>query len=150
MLLPSKILNKTPSIEGYATIRKDRNNILGGGLLLFVRNDVIFEKLPSLEKAGMESLSIRVRTSKLLWLEVYNIYIPNTTTQQTHFDPNLTNPPPHSIIIGHFNGHSHLWDHVQPPDARGDKITDWIINKDLHVLNDGSATHTNKVVVSSK
>ena len=80
MLLPSKILNKTPSIEGYATIRKDRNNILGGGLLLFVRNDVIFEKLPSLEKADMEILSIRVRTSKLLCLEVYNIYIPNTTT----------------------------------------------------------------------
>ena len=28
--------NKTPSIEGYAKIRKDRNNILGGGLLLFI------------------------------------------------------------------------------------------------------------------
>ena len=29
--------DKTPYIEGYATIRKDRNNILGGGLLLFIR-----------------------------------------------------------------------------------------------------------------
>ena len=28
--------DKTPSIEGHATIRKDRNNILGGGLLLFI------------------------------------------------------------------------------------------------------------------
>ena len=39
--------DKTPSIEGYATIRKDRNNILGGGLLLFIRTDVVFEKLDS-------------------------------------------------------------------------------------------------------
>ena len=50
-----------------------------------------------------------------------------------------------SIIIGNFNGHSHLWDHVQPPDAWGDKITDWIINKDLHDLSDGSAARTSRI-----
>ena len=54
--------DKTPLIVGYATIRKDRNSILGDGLLLFVCNDVIFEKLQSLEKAGMEILCVRVRT----------------------------------------------------------------------------------------
>ena len=37
--------DKTPFIEGYATIRKDQNNILGGGLLLFIQNDIMFEKL---------------------------------------------------------------------------------------------------------
>ena len=42
--------DKTPSIEGYATIRKDRNNILGGGLLLFIRTDIVFEKLHFLKK----------------------------------------------------------------------------------------------------
>ena len=55
--------DKTPSIEGYATIRKDRNNILGGGLLLFIRTDIVFEKLHSFEKAGME---IYLFVSKLL------------------------------------------------------------------------------------
>ena len=48
--------DKTPSIEGYATIRKDRNNILGGGLLLFIQTDIVFEKLHSFEKAGIEIL----------------------------------------------------------------------------------------------
>ena len=134
--------DKTPLIEGSATIRKDWNNILGGGLLFFVYNDMTFEKLHSLEKAGMEILSIQVCTSKSLWIEVYNLYIPNTTTQQIHFDPNLINPSPHSIIVGDFHGHSHLWDHIQPPNTQGENITDWIINKDLHVLNDGSATRT--------
>ena len=51
--------DKTPSIEGYATICKDQNIIVGSGLLFFICSDVIFEKLQSLEKAGMEILSIR-------------------------------------------------------------------------------------------
>ena len=93
----------------------------------------------------MDILSIRVHTSQSLWMEIYNIYIPNTKTQQTHFDPNLINPSPHSIIIDDFNGHSHLWDHVQPPNAWGNKIMDWIINKDLHILNDGFATCTSRI-----
>ena len=62
--------DKIPMIEGYATICKDRNNILGGGLLFFVRNSVIFEKLHSLKKTGKEILSIQVHTSELLWLNV--------------------------------------------------------------------------------
>ena len=53
-----------------------------------------------------------------------------------------------SIITPCFNGHSHLWDHVQAPDALGDKITDWIISKDLHVLNDGSTTRTCQITVN--
>ena len=73
--------DKTPSMEGYATILYNRNNILGGGLLFFICNDVIFKMLQSLEKAGMEILSIRVCTSKSLWIEINNVYITNTTTQ---------------------------------------------------------------------
>ena len=42
--------DKTPSIEGYSTIHKDWNNILGSGLLFFIYNGMIFEKLQSLKK----------------------------------------------------------------------------------------------------
>ena len=73
--------DKTPSMEGYATTLYNRNNILGGGLLFFICNDVIFKMLQSLEKAGMEILSIRVCTSKSLWIEINNVYITNPTTQ---------------------------------------------------------------------
>ena len=65
--------DKTPSIEGCATIHKDPNNILGSGLLFFMYNGMIFEKIQSLKKAGMEILSIRVHTWKSLWIEIYNI-----------------------------------------------------------------------------
>ena len=51
-------------------------------------------------------------------------------TRSQHYnsiDPfwsDLINPSPHSIIIGDFNGNSHLWNYIQPPNAQGDKITD--------------------------
>ena len=41
--------------------RKDWNNILGGGLLLFMRTDIVLENLHLFEKIGMEILPIRVK-----------------------------------------------------------------------------------------
>ena len=41
--------DKTPFIEGYATIRKDRGNILRSDLLILIRTDIKFEKLHSVE-----------------------------------------------------------------------------------------------------
>ena len=76
--------DKTPFIEGYATIRKDRNNILGGGLLFFIRADIVFEKLHSVEKAGMEILSIHLKATKSTWLELYNVYLPKPQLNTLH------------------------------------------------------------------
>ena len=116
--------DKTPSIEGYTTIRKDRNNILGGGLLLFIRTDIVFEKLHSFEKTGLEIQSIRIKVTKSSWLDLYNVYLPNTATQHTSFDPSLIKPGPSSISLGDLNGHSQMWDPIQPQDQRGDEILD--------------------------
>ena len=137
--------DKTPFIAGYATVRKDRNNILGGGLLLFIRTDIIFEKLHSFGKAGMEVLSICLKTTKSTWLELYNMYLPNSSTQHNLFDPFLIKPGPSSLILGDLNGHSQMWDPIQPQDRRGDEILDWILDNDLHILNEGSATRNSRI-----
>ena len=75
--------DKTPYIEDYATIRKDRHNILRVGLLIFIRTDIVFEKLHSVEKARIEILSVHLKATKSTWLEFYNVYLPSTSTQQT-------------------------------------------------------------------
>ena len=134
--------DKTPFIEGYATIRKDRHNILGGGLLIFIWTDILFEKLNSVEKAGMEILSTRLKTTKSTCLELYNVYLSNTSTQHTSFNTSLIKPCPFSLILGDLNGHSQMWDSSQPQGQRGDEILDWILDNDLYILNDGSATRT--------
>ena len=137
--------DKTPFIEGYATVRKDRNNILGGGLLLFIRTDITFEKLHSFEKAAMEILSIRLKTTKSTWLELYNVHLRNTSIQHNLFDPSLIKLGPSSLILGDLNGHSQMWDPIQTQDQRGDKILDWILDNDLHIFNDGSATRNSRI-----
>ena len=126
-------------------MRKDRNNILGGGLLLFIRTNIVFEKLHSFEKAGKEILSIRIKATKSSWLDLYNAYLPNTSTQRNSFDSSIIKPGPSSLLLGNLNGHSQMWDPIQPQDQRGDEILDWILDNDLHILNDGSATRTSRI-----
>ena len=120
----SKLRNndKTRYIEGYTTVRKDRNNILGGVLLLFIRTDIVFEKLLSFEKAGMEILSICIKATKSSWLDLCNVYLPNTSTQHNSFDPSLIKPGPSSLILGNLNRHSQMLEPIQPQDQRGDEI----------------------------
>ena len=46
--------------------------------------------------------------------------------------------------MGDFNGHSPMWNGVQPEDERGDAMVDWVTDKHLSILNDGSATRVNR------
>ena len=106
-------------VAGYVTVRKDWNNIFGGRLLIFIRTDIVFENV-----IFMEVLSIRLKATKSTWLELCNVFLPNTTTQQNSFDPSLIKPSLTSIILGDFNGHSQLLNLFQPPNSYGDKILD--------------------------
>ena len=90
----------------------------------------------------MEIQSIRIRVTKSSWLDLYNVYLPNTATQHTSLDPFLIKPGPSSLFLGNLNGHSQMWDPIQPQDQHGDEILDWILDNDLHILNNGSATRT--------
>lgn len=102
--------DKTSFVEDYTTSWKDCNNILGGEILLFVQTNNIFEKPHPFEEAGMKIFLICFKTTKSTWLELYNVYLPNTTTHQNSFNPSLIKTTPTSIIPGNFTTHSQLWD----------------------------------------
>ena len=93
----------------------------------------------------MEILSIRLKATKSTWLELYNVYLPNTSTQHNSFDPSLIKPGPSSLILRGLKGHSQKWDSFQPQDQRGNKILYWIFDNDLHLLNYGPATQTSRI-----
>ena len=38
-----------------------------------------------------------------------------------------------------------MWDSFQSQDQRGDEIIDWVLDNDLHILNDGSDTRTSQI-----
>ena len=93
----------------------------------------------------MEILSISLKTTKSTWPELYNVYLPNTSTQHNSFNPSLIILAASSLILDNFNGHSQMWDPLQPTYSHGDKILNWILDNDLHILNDGSATWTSRI-----
>ena len=74
-----------------------------------------------------------------------SIYQIHHHTQHNLFDPSLIKPGPSSLLLGDLNGHFQMWDPIQPQDQRGDEILDWILDNDLHILNDGSATPTSGI-----
>ena len=69
----------------------------------------------------------------------------NTSTQHNSFDHSLVWPGLFSIILGNLNGHSQIWNLIQPQDQRGDEILDWILDNDLYIRNEGAATRTSRI-----
>ena len=130
----------TPNVGSeYIAIREDRKvNIQRGGLIIYVRKSVIYDRLGYISKRGTKILSIRVRLTKSKWITLTNYYIPppDSTGQVIEFDTSLIPVSPSSIICGDFNAHHPSWDAIQPEDARGLTTLEWACSNDLSILND--------------
>ena len=143
LIQESKLIQSmaTPTIKGYATKRTDRKNAVspGGGLLMFIRNNLAFKCHSSTSRGAVESQSISIQQSAKRWLNLVNIYIP-----KGEMDLSWLPLEPNTIYAGDFNGHSLLWDDNVIFDARGKAIEDWILSNSLVCLNTGTATRINK------
>ena len=80
------------------------------------------------------------------WIDLNNVYIPphNSTGQDISFRPEIIPTSKNSITCGDFNAHSMMWDQLQPEDARGGEVEDWVVNNEQKVLNDGTRTRVNR------
>ena len=142
----------TPVIKGYKeAMRADRIICEGGGLVCYIRDSLPFEKLHSRSRNATESTSFRIRMDKSTWVTITNVYVPpaHSKGQEIRFTPDAIPTHDSSIICGDFNGHSVLWDKIQPTDTRGEKVIDWILDNNLEVMNSGEETRHNKSVVEA-
>ncbi len=138
--------HRTPRLEGYSPIRCDRpNQDGGGGLLCYIKDSIIFERVGDSSICGTESSSIRIKMGKRKWAVITNIYCPpsrsHTDERSLHLADGLA--ADNAIIAGDLNAHDQLWDTNQPPDGRGALLLDWCLDHDLTILNSGSPTRTN-------
>ena len=62
-----------PQIPGYTSIRVDRKNRQGGGLISFVRKSLGFERNTDECKNGTEVSTFSVKISKNKWIKISNI-----------------------------------------------------------------------------
>ena len=90
-------------------------------------------------------VNIHIKATNSTWLDLYNVYLPNTSTQHNSLNTSLIKPGPSSLILGDLNGHSQMLESLQPQDQRDDKILDWICDNEIHILNDGSATRNSRI-----
>ena len=138
----------TPHIDGYSTIRLDRvSKNGGGGILSYIRDTLVFERVQEASKNGTESSIFRVKMGKRKWASICNIYCPpvrsHSSAQSVRLNLDAIPHSKESIILGDFNAHCHLWDPFQPQDNRGEKLLNWTLDHDMTIMNDGSHTRIN-------
>ena len=138
----------TPHIPGYVTYRSDRKvTKAGGGLLSFIKSSLIMDKVYEGLKEGTEVHTFRIRMSKNKWITISNVYCPPVNSKgqviSTNVCTQLISTLPSSLIAGDFNAHNPLWDDVQPPDERGEHLSDWMMESNMNLLNTGEPTHVN-------
>ena len=139
--------DSTPRIPGYASLRDDRKAMYGGGLITFIRETLIFERISYKTRSSTEVMTFRVKLGRNKWLQLTNVYAPPSTHCHeickiaTEIIPTSDN----SLIVGDFNAHSPVWDSDFPLDQRGELLEDWIISEDLQALNSGKPTRVSRI-----
>ena len=143
--------HKNPTIPQYAIHRTDRSHKKGGGLITFIKQNIIFTPLStpnSINTSKTELQTIKISLTQTKHLHVTNIYIPpRDTTDPNHGTEytDITNAFTHLtnidnyLITGDINAHSHQW-HSSTEDHRGILIADIIANSNQITLNTNTLT----------
>ena len=137
----------TPVIKDYTAVRADRENQNGGGgLVFYLKSSLIFEHLDTTSENGTEVISIRVKIGRRRWTTIHNLYCPpkrSHSSSKTILTLDNVTISPETLLLGDFNAHTRLWDEYQPSDDRGDRLLDWCLTNNLHIMNDGTHTRVN-------
>ena len=122
--------SKTPSIQNFTTVRKDRRHGQGGGLLTLIHKSINFSRKPespeTLVELHLEELTI---TSTLGDTELIltNVYIPPASSCTGGYLPSLDylKMTTDNLILGNFNAHHSAW-YSSSTDTRGTLLENMI------------------------
>ena len=106
--------SKTPSIHNFTTVRKDRRQGQGDGLLTLIHKSINFSRKPespdTLVEPHLEELTITATLgdSELI---ITNVYIPPASSCAGGYRPSLDHlmMTTDTLIQGHFNAHHSAW-----------------------------------------
>lgn len=122
-------------IKGYNSLRRDREVGKGGGVVIFIQRGIQYKEI----KKGneLEYIAIEVRSSedKMIIINYYNPCRQVEVKQLEDIWKDLTG---RIIWCGDFNAHSTLWG--EKDDVNGNVIEEFMEEKELVCLNDGSGT----------
>jgi len=124
------------SFVGYKTVRRDRLDRSGGGLITLVSTDLDYSELSV--SSDIECIFLKIKTHNG-YVNVANVYLPPNYKFDKH--SLITVFEPNSVVVGDFNSKSRLWG-CGYSDSRGRIIEDILEDKNFCCINNGQATYT--------
>ena len=127
----------TYKLDNYTVVRKDRNFARGGGVCIFIKNNISYKIKENELINDIEYIHIEfIRNNK--YFNLVNIYNPGTKINKEEY--NHLFAIKNVIICGDFNSKNTLWG-SDSTDFNGKVIQELLDENDLYLLNDGTGTH---------
>ena len=125
MIRESKLTlnSRTPNIQNFAAVRKDRHRGQGGGLLTLIHKSINFSRTPdspdTLADPHLEELTTTANLGNTD-LIITNVYIPPESSCTGGYNPSLVHlmMTTDTLILGDFNAHHPSW-YSSSTDSRG-------------------------------
>ena len=115
--------SQTPNIQNFTTVRKDRHQDHGSGLLTLSHKSINFSRRPdspdTLADPHLEELTITAKLGNTD-LIITNVYIPPANCCTGGYNPSLDHlgMMMNTLILGDFNAHHSSW-YLSSTDSRG-------------------------------
>ena len=138
--------SRTPNIQNFTTVRKDRDQGQGGGLLTLIHKSINFSRRsPSdspdtLADPHLEKLTITAKLGNTD-LIITNVYIPPASSCTGGYNPPLDHLmiTTDTLILGEFNAHHSSW-YSSSTDSRGTMLESMVYGSNFVILNWDSPT----------
>ena len=125
-------------IVGYLSVRKDRENGTGGGVAIFVREDIQFRSV-EIGKEELVVIEMWIGGKSVMMVNFYNPCKRLDLASLVEVSNNLQG----SVVwTGDFNAHSTLWG-CADTDVNGQVVEDFLEESGLVCVNDGQGTRYN-------
>ena len=146
MIQESKLSSnsKTPSIQNFTTVRKDRRQGQGGGLLTLIHKSINFSRKPESPETLVEphleesTITATLGDTELI---ITNVYIPPACSCTGGYLPSLDHlmMTTDTLILGDFNAHHSAW-YSSSTDTRGTLLENVVSGSNFGILNWDSPT----------
>ena len=99
-----------PTLQGYTpATRNDRLHLTGGGVAIYVRDDIRYVEIPCVRGSDMCAIEIKVNNAKVAIICAYWSPINSNTTFNLNNINAITSKYKQYLILGDFNAHHPLW-----------------------------------------
>ena len=131
-------ISKSPNSQNFTTVRKDRRQGQGAGLLTLIHKLINFSRKPeypvTLVEPHLEELTITTTLGDTE-LIINNVYIPPASSCAAGYVPSMDRlmMTTDTLILGDFNAHHSAW-YSHSTDARGTLLENMISGSNFIIL----------------